>query len=180
MRGDPCGNVYCGSICEGICSAAEDTCAAIDITTSSCRSVGAVLVSLFLRYFLGFHFVLFFPPLGQCDVCGSINKPCFLFHLQTSPFLWVGSDISSSAGQQRKGDFHPMQNRTGSFLVQRQATNNLVCLLDMHQAVINWGGLSVQPRSVDHLFLLHLRCILYSKCAKYEPTSVVPTRSPIY
>ena len=74
--GDPCGNVYCGSICEDICSAAEDACGAIDVTTSGCRSVGAVLVSLFLRYFLGFRFV-FFPPLGQYDDYGSINKPCF-------------------------------------------------------------------------------------------------------
>ena len=60
MQGDSCGNVYCGSICEGICSAAENACGGIDATTSGCRSVGAVLVSLFLRYFLGFRFVLFF------------------------------------------------------------------------------------------------------------------------
>ena len=47
MRGDPCGSVYCGSICEGICSAVEDICGAIDVTTSGCWSVGIVLVSLF-------------------------------------------------------------------------------------------------------------------------------------
>ena len=86
MRGDPCENVYCGSICEGLCSAAEDACGAIDVTTSGCRSVGAVLVSLFLRYFLGFRFVLFFPPLGQCDDCGSINKPCSLLSSANIPF----------------------------------------------------------------------------------------------
>ena len=95
----------------------------------------------------------------------SISRVSYC-HLQTSLFLWVEPDISSSADQQRKGDFHPMQNRTGSFSVQRQARNNLVCPLDMHQAVINWGGLSVQPTSVDHLCLIHLRCILYSKCTK--------------
>ena len=48
MPGDPCGNAYFGSICEGIYSAAEDACGAIDVATSGCRSVGAVLVSLSL------------------------------------------------------------------------------------------------------------------------------------
>ena len=36
MQGDPCSSVYCGSICEGICGAAEDICGAIGVTTSGC------------------------------------------------------------------------------------------------------------------------------------------------
>ena len=75
--------------------------------------------------------------------------------------------------------------RTGLviLLVQRQVTKNLVCPLDMHLAVINWGGLCAPKKnatSVDHLCLIHLRCILYRECAKNEPTSVVPPRNPIY
>ena len=76
MRGDPRSSVYCGSICEDICSSAEDIRGAIGVTTSDCWSVGVVLVSLFSRYFFGFRFD-FFLPLGRCDDCGSISKPCF-------------------------------------------------------------------------------------------------------
>ena len=53
----------------------------------------------------------------------------------------------------------------------------------VHLAVINWGGLCAPKKnatSVDHLCLIHLRCILYRECAKNEPTSVVPPRNPIY
>ena len=76
MRGDPCSSIYCGSICEDVCSSAEDIRGAIGVTTSDCWSVGVVLVSLFSRYFFGFRFD-FFLPLGRCDDCGSISKPCF-------------------------------------------------------------------------------------------------------
>ena len=91
MRGDPCSSVYCGSIWEGICSAAEDICGAIGVTTSGCWSVGVVLVSLFSRYFFGFCFD-FFLPLGRCD--GQSVSRVFNCHLQASIFLWIGLYLS--------------------------------------------------------------------------------------
>ena len=60
MRGNPCSSVYCGSICEGICSAAVDICGAIGVTTSGCWSVGVMLVSLFSMYFLDSVLIFFY------------------------------------------------------------------------------------------------------------------------
>ena len=89
MRGDPCSSVYCGSICEDICSSAEEIRGAIGVTTSDCWSAGVVLVSLFSRYFFGFRFDFL---LGRCDDCGS--SCVFHCHLQRSIFLWIGLYLS--------------------------------------------------------------------------------------
>ena len=93
MRGDPCSSVYCGSICEDICSSAEEIRGAIGVTTSDCWSVGVVLVSLFSRYFFGFRFDFL---LGRCDDCGSISKLCFslssakiYFPMNRALFIWL-------------------------------------------------------------------------------------------
>ena len=96
MLGNPCSSVYCGSICEGICSAAVDICGAIGVTTSGCWSVGVMLVSLFSIYFFGFRFDLFLP-LERCEDCGSISKPFFSllsanisFPMDRTLFIWLG------------------------------------------------------------------------------------------
>ena len=91
MRGNPCSSVYCGSICEGICSAAVDICGAIGVTTSGCWSVGVMLVSLFSIYFFGFRFDLFLP-LERCEDCGSISKPFFFIVICKHLFSY-GSDF---------------------------------------------------------------------------------------
>lgn len=95
MWGDFCGCVYCGSICEGICSVVEDICGVIGVIIFGCWSVGVVLVLFFLRYFFGFCFD-FFLLLGWCDDCGLISKLCFLllfvnifFFMDWVLFIWL-------------------------------------------------------------------------------------------
>ena len=87
MRGDPCSSVYCGSICEDICSSAEEIRGAIGVTTSDCWSVGVVLVSLFSRYFFGFRF-------DGVTIAGQSVSCVFHCHLQRSIFLWIGLYLS--------------------------------------------------------------------------------------
>ena len=70
MRGDPCSSVYCGSICEDICSSAEEIRGAIGVTTSDCWSVGVVLpldIVPCIKGYLALFFLLFIFFLSSCD-----------------------------------------------------------------------------------------------------------------